>query len=348
MRLLLAMEHRIARLALLVCLACLVAAPFAWASPQKKAAARPQGRELADLYAEESADRKDGARRSEKELAERRKARLERLDGLIRDGRLATGQDCYYAGRILSRDDETADRLLLGHTLFTVAALQKVPYALDASVETLDRWLLAIEQPQQLCSVLDGDGSNAPPTAPFDNRVHQSIRAEFGLEPLHFDDERPEPKGKKPKGFNSKELQRLDRSLHGDPKEIRPVDPVEALERARKMIGEGGLTGASDHFAAARLLARSERTSDLAISHALAVLAATKEQAGARELVAGSLDALLRSVKQPEAFGSALTSGSHEHAFDAWGPPLDELLRKNYGLRQIERTPREAGASDDE
>jgi hypothetical protein len=290
------------------------------------------GHELAELHAEDLSDRGDRTSMSDKEFVERRRKRIERVDELLREAAFSAGEDFYYAGRMLARESETTERILLGHVLLCIAAAQRAPYALGAAAESLDRWLLAVERPQQLCTIQDGEDARSPPTQPFENRVHQTIRAEFELEPLHFEDHRAEPHGKKPKGFNSKEVQRLDTSLNGDPKNIRPVDPEAALKRVREIVGEGGLVGERDYFAAARVLTRSPKTGDLAVAHALAVLAAAKGSAEARELTATTLDALLRASGSPEVFGSVVTSAAEAHAFDAWGSALDTLLRKSHGL----------------
>ncbi|MCE9595362.1 MAG: hypothetical protein K8S98_14340 [Planctomycetes bacterium] len=324
-----------------ISIALLALAPSAFGAAQK--GKKSGGRELATLYGEDVSDRSDRGRFSDKEIVERRRKRVERLDEILRAADFTAGEDFYYAGRLLAREGEEVNRILLGHVLLSIAALQRASYALEAGAESLDRWLLATGRSQQLCSVLDGEDARSPPTKPFDNHVHQSIRAEFALEPLHFDDQRAEPRGKKPKGFNSKEVQRLDTSLNGDPKSIRPVDPDAALVRVRAIVGEGGLVDARDYFAAARVLMRGAQVQDLALAHALALLAAAEGATDARELAATTLDALLRACGTPEAFGSVVTAASEAHAFDAWGPALDTLLRKSFGLPQPNR---EAGGVD--
>ncbi|MCK6445709.1 MAG: hypothetical protein L6Q99_04895 [Planctomycetes bacterium] len=297
--------------------------------PQAKKKSSPNT-ELYALYREDLTDRYDTSTKDSRDRAEKRRTRAERLDAILKKGELGAAVDFYYAGRMLAREGEPIERIALGHALLSAAACQKVEYSLGATVEALDRWMLAADQPQQLCSILDGESSNASPTPPFEDRVHQSIRAEFELEPLHYDDRKPESKGKKPKGFNSKEARRLATAVAAQGTAGGPLDAT--LKRMRDIVSEGGLTGAEDWLAAARVLSKSTDSGDLAIAHALALLATSKGEASARELVPATLDGLLRGLGSHEAFGSALTIGSNEHAFDAWGLELDAALRTAFGL----------------
>ncbi|MBI5432945.1 MAG: hypothetical protein HZA52_08965 [Planctomycetes bacterium] len=307
---------------------CFVANAFAQ-KPQAKKKSSPNP-ELQALYREDLTDRYAAGPKDARDRAEKRRARAERLDAILKKGELGTAVDFYHAGAMLTREGEPVERIALGHTLLSAAVFGRVQYSLGVAVESLDRWMLAASRPQQLCSILDGESSNATPTPPFEDRVHQSIRAEFELEPLHYDDRKPESKGKKPKGFNSKETRRLATAVTAQGAAGGPLDAT--LKRMREVVSEGGLTGVEDWLAAATVLSKSNDSGDLAIAHALALLAASKGDARAREIAAATVDGLLRSVGSHEAFGSALTIGSHEHAFDEWGVELDTVLRVAFGL----------------
>lgn len=312
-------------LALLVsCILPLVADPARQAKRDKKTVSH----ELVELYSDELADRADRARLGDKTFLERRKARIERVTSILANERLVKPEDFHCAARLIAlREDDRG--YLLAHVLSSIAAFERVPNAHRGSAEYFDRYLLELERPQLLCSVLDGDDANDPPRRPFADAVNQSFRERFGLDALHYADRKAESRQKKPKSANSREIARLAASTETAGR--LPTDAASACTRVREILGEGGLSSGADYFLAATVLMRGDST-DLAYAHLLGLLAAFEKHPGSRQLAAEALDEFLQSLKRPPAFGSMWTQASEGAAVDEWGKALASDVRGRYEL----------------
>jgi hypothetical protein len=84
---------------------------------------------------------------------------------------------------------------------------------------------------------------------------------------------------------------------------------AERHAATRKLMKDGKLQSGKDYQLAALIFQHSSASSDLALAHTLAVTAVSEGERGARWLAAATFDRLLRSVEQPQVFGTQFFRG---------------------------------------
>ena len=104
------------------------------------------------MYAADQGDRTGphslfGDKNNWPELKQRDDARYARLQELLREGKVLSGDDCYYAA-MLMQHGTTTDDYLLAHILACAAAQMGNKQAKWLSAASLDRYLQKLGQPQ--------------------------------------------------------------------------------------------------------------------------------------------------------------------------------------------------------
>jgi len=92
----------------------------------------------------------------------------------------------------------------------------------------------------------------------------------------------------------------------------------ERQEAARKLVDAGKLQSGKDFFYAALIFQHSFEGPNLILAHALAATAAAKGEPSARWLTASSFDRYLRSLKQPQVFGTQFSQMGGEWSMEPY------------------------------
>lgn len=111
---------------------------------------RPSNREIASIFDEDQRERSDAASLDDQGLhllALRDRERRNRAKSLLREGQLKSGRDFYFAAFIFQHGEEPSD-YLQAHALAMVALARGEPSARWIAAASLDRFLLATNQPQ--------------------------------------------------------------------------------------------------------------------------------------------------------------------------------------------------------
>jgi hypothetical protein len=99
---------------------------------------------------------------------------------------------------------------------------------------------------------------------------------------------------------------------------------ADRRKRLHAMLSEGGVKTATDYFHAAMIYQHGQNPDDYLLAHVLAVAAISKGCKDARWLAAATMDRYLRSIWQPQIYGTQFDrSSDHE----PWShQPMNETL----------------------
>ena len=137
--------------------------------------------ELARMYAEDQADRRDAEKIGWEKISERDATRLARAKAIYRADGLKTGGDYYHTAMILQHSHESAD-YLLAHELCIVAIGKGDERAKWLAAATEDRFLMDIGRPQRFGTQYrpEPTGSDGPIRLyRVDDGVTDGLRREF-------------------------------------------------------------------------------------------------------------------------------------------------------------------------
>lgn len=308
--------------------ACALALAATASSGQKaKPSQKEISRELKELYASDQKDQNDESwnEGNGDEFSRRQKERRDRVMEIIAAGMLADLADWGCAAMLLQHG-ESADDYLLAHILSMPCGIADQTGGRFMSAATLDRFLQNVGR-AQIFTTQSGapDPSTYAPVEPFDDSMHQSLRALFNL-PV-FPGREQKEKGKKAKGPSAKDLPKL---LELSKEETVPggQDP-EWLQRTREIVLAGVLKSDKDFDGAARILLASREPDDLLSAHVLAMCAAFKSRTpAARVLCAETLDRFLLAIKRKQRFDTVRADGKPREPRE----PLQEFILREYGM----------------
>jgi len=166
-------------------IAVLTAAPAASRAEAVMAPAASSA-EVARLYAEDQADRKDAPDIDWAQVAPRDARRRESLRTLLQAGDLHSGED-FFEAAIVFQHGASNDDILLAHTLALVAVGKGERRGLWIAAASLDRYLTRIGQKQIYGTQFNRlQQPDAPWTQqPYDQAlISDTLRAELGVPPL--------------------------------------------------------------------------------------------------------------------------------------------------------------------
>src|SRR5688572_8633847 len=137
--------------------------------------------ELARMYAEDQADRRDAEKIGWEKISERDATRLARAKAIYQADTLKTGGDYYHTAMILQHSHEAAD-YLLAHELCIVAIGKGDERAKWLAAATEDRFMMDIGRPQRFGTQYrpEPPGSDGPIRLyKVDDGVTDGLRREF-------------------------------------------------------------------------------------------------------------------------------------------------------------------------
>jgi hypothetical protein len=155
--------------------------PLAPAQPEGKSKKQkvPSGKDVARCFKEMQQDAKDASPPSD-ERNERRRKRIECALQAVREGELAKPQELFQAASVLL-ESATAEELLTAHAVAGAAAIGGHREARKLSALSLDRWLVALDQPQRFGTA---EGEAHEPREPWDKSLPDVVREAYGCAPL--------------------------------------------------------------------------------------------------------------------------------------------------------------------
>jgi len=304
--------------------------PAALGQKGSKPSQKEVSRELKQLYDSDQKDQNDESwnEGTGADFDRRQKERRDRVMEIIEAGMLADLADWTCAAMLLQHG-ESADDYLLAHVLSMPCGISDQAFGRFMSAATLDRFLHTVSR-AQIFTTQSGapDPSVYAPIEPFDDSMHQSLRALFNLPPL------PEKKEKEKngKGPSAKDLPKF---LELSRKEtVSEGQDPEWLQRTREIVLAGVLKSDKDFDGAAHVLVASRNPDDLLSAHVLAMCAAFKSRTpAARAFCAETLDRFLLALGRKQLFDTVSENGKPKDPRS----PLQDFILREYGLTPASR-----------
>lgn len=310
----------------------------------------PASRELRQIIKADQDDRKNWAAHtpSEREaVATRDAARFARVQMLLRENKLVTGED-YDNAALVFQHGQTADDALVAHELSLIAAMKGAFSNLPALAE--DRFLLRVGRKQRFGAQGTADGKSIQPTdEDGPTAVTDALRADMFVPPLAASKKNgPAALSTSIKALMARQKERRDpkwlaeAAKRPESAELKRLALVKgqpgASERALEIYRADGLAAPDDFYHAALLIA--EQRSPLAallLAHELVVVASMRGHTAAPRLAAQTLDRFLVSIKQPPRYG-------FEGRAELLAPSATKAVRAELGggaaLREQQQHPR--------
>jgi hypothetical protein len=309
--------------------ACALALSVTSSPAQKgsKPSQKEVSRELKELYASDQKDQNDESwnEGTGAEFDRRQKVRRDRVMEIIEAGMLADLADWTCAAMLLQHG-ESADDFLLAHVLSIPCGISDEAFGRFMSAATLDRFLHTVGR-AQIFTTQSGapDPSVYAPVEPFDDSMHQTLRALFNLPPLP--EKKEKEKEKNGKGPSARDLPKF---LELSRKEaVTEGQAPDWLQRTREIVLAGALKSDKDFDSAAHVLLASRDQGDLLSAHVLAMCAAFKSRTpAARVFCAETLDRFLLALGRKQRFDTVRENGK---PLDPRSPLQDFILRE-YGM----------------
>lgn len=271
-------------------------------------------KELADLYRADQEDQQRWDELGDAEASRRQEVRRARALEIVSQGLLDKPVDYYHAAMLFQHGTETDD-FLLAHVLSTAAACDGEAQAFFLSAATLDRYLLARDQPQRMGSqTFDEAGKDLGDRSKLLSEAFVQVfrrgppyeRSGLTGRPLDA-----EARSKKNLQAAQKELQKLAKSLPRSGETGTDAsaaksgeEPAVLVARAVEIANLGQLERAEDFYCAALVLQHGQGVDERVLAHVACTAAGLLGEADARALFQQTLDGLQRALGQAPVFAA--------------------------------------------